>query len=72
LAGLVLPFWVKVARSGESTVNASVRVLNGSDVVVAAGVAVLPVSVTATLGLTVTEAAPGVADPPVMLAEVHV
>jgi hypothetical protein len=46
-----LPFWFRVARSGESTHKVSVRMLAGSVVVVAAGVAALAASVTVTLGL---------------------
>ena len=44
-------FWVSVAKSGESTHKVSVRVLAGSVVVVAAGVAALAVSETVALGL---------------------
>jgi hypothetical protein len=50
--GLVpLVAWVSVASSGESTIKVSVRVLFGSVVGVAAGVAALGVSVTVALGL---------------------
>jgi hypothetical protein len=53
-------FCVSVANSGESTHRVSVRVLLGSDVTVAAGVAALAVSVTVALGLYDTAAAPAV------------
>jgi hypothetical protein len=53
-----VPFWFKANSSEESTHNVSVRVLFGSVVVVAAGVASLGVSVTVALGLYETEGAP--------------
>jgi hypothetical protein len=45
------PACASAKLSGESTINVSVRVLAGSVVVVAAGVAALAVSVTVALGL---------------------
>jgi hypothetical protein len=71
-------FWATVAFKGESRVMLSVRMLDGSVVLVvagamiAAGVAALAVSFTVIVGWPVLLGSPGLELPPVKVVALHV